>query len=340
MFTGAETEQPPAASLDKPASVSARTGANLHTALGDQPSAAAKQSPSKSPGYVRKPMPINEPKPILPKSKQINLDQAPAKQPAKQAVTAVSRKLAEENNQQMETQRKKFMRKLSQEDQLQTQGADTNEGAKLRGTDDGRIKKCSTSPLSPRLHSKARPSTLMLDKREKFKRSSAVSATPSTDSSKSSKTFEFIDYDEETKEKIIQDALKEEEEFLEFVKTLDMEPPDPIIEATSRELPGAGAGSLELPGAGSRGQENLDSLCRMMEEIAVLKDENNKLTERLHGIQPLQPQYDAAPQVRTWLADTAGARCRQTCWRCLAMFESLDVKEAINLNIDKHRLHV
>ena len=67
------------------------------------------------------------------------------------------------------------------------------------------------------------------------------------------------------------------------------------------------------------GQDNLDSLCRMMEEIAVLKDENNKLTERLHGIQPLQPQYDAAPQVRTWLADTAGARCRQTCWRCLTM---------------------
>ena len=31
------------------------------------------QSPSKSPGYVRKPMPINEPKPVLPKSKQINV---------------------------------------------------------------------------------------------------------------------------------------------------------------------------------------------------------------------------------------------------------------------------
>lgn len=31
----------------------------------------------------------------------------------------------------------------------------------------------------------------------------------------------------------------------------------------------------------SVGQENLDSLCRMMEEIAILRDHNNKLQDRL-----------------------------------------------------------
>ena len=50
-----------------------------------------------------------------------------------------------------------------------------------------------------------RPSTLMIDKKERLKRSSNVSTTPSTDSSKSSKTFEFFDYDEETKEKVFLD---------------------------------------------------------------------------------------------------------------------------------------
>lgn len=42
----------------------------------------------------------------------------------------------------------------------------------------------------------------MIDKKDRLKRSSNVSSTPSTDSSKSSKTFEFLDYDEETKEKV------------------------------------------------------------------------------------------------------------------------------------------
>ena len=45
----------------------------------------------------------------------------------------------------------------------------------------------------------------MIDKKERLKRSSNVSTTPSTDSSKSSKTFEFLDYDEETKEKVFLD---------------------------------------------------------------------------------------------------------------------------------------
>ena len=137
----------------------------------------------------------------------------------------------------------------------------------------------TSSPLSPRLNSKLRPTTLTLDKREKIKRSSAVSATPSTDSSKSSKTFEFLDYDEETKEKILCDALKEEDEFLEFVATLDIEPPDPIIEA------GKDAAKPGSDGLITRGQDNLDSLCRMMEEIAILKYENSKLQERLHYVE-------------------------------------------------------
>ena len=45
----------------------------------------------------------------------------------------------------------------------------------------------------------------MIDKKDRLKRSSNVSSTPSTDSSKSSKTFEFLDYDEETKEKVFFD---------------------------------------------------------------------------------------------------------------------------------------
>ena len=262
---------------------------NLHNTLntaGDK--SGAKQSPNKSPGYVRKPMPINEPKPILPKSKQINLD--PTSSTTKSTSSnVVLRNFSEENN-NAET-RRILQRKLSSHEEhvsISNNNKDScsnREGNKTKITEDMRLKKCSTSPLSPRLRSKIRPSTLMLDKREKFKRSSAVSATPSSDSSKSSKTFEFIDYDEETKEKILQDALKEEEEFLEFVQTLDIEPPDPIIEAgkegnCNEKSRHPSDSRSYLPG--SRGQENLDSLCRMMEEIAHLKDQNNKLNERLH----------------------------------------------------------
>ena len=248
-----------------------------------------KQSPSKSPGYVRKPMPINEPKPILPKSKQINLDQTSDRPETTSNVNIRTSSMASEDVVSLEEEGKKLGRKLSQEDQVNNNQdiMETNKTKITSHHEETRHKKSSTSPLSPRLHSKTRPSTLMLDKRDKLKRSSAVSATPSTDSSKSSKTFEFIDYDEETKAKILEDALKEEEEFMEFVKTLDIEPPDPIIEAgkdipvkTSKIRHPSDTRSL-LPG-GSRGQENLDSLCRMMEEIAVLKDQNNKLTEKLH----------------------------------------------------------
>ena len=82
----------------------------------------------------------------------------------------------------------------------------------------------------------------MIDKKERLKRSSNASTTPSTDSSKSSKTFEFFDYDEETKEKVfldggqlspitnftknlqvLEEAIKEEDSFLEYVKTLKIE---------------------------------------------------------------------------------------------------------------------
>ena len=83
--------------------------------------------------------------------------------------------------------------------------------------------------LSPRL-SRNRPSTLILDKGERVKRVSAVSATPSTDSSKSSKTFDFVDYDSDTRERILKAALKIEDDFLEFVESLNIKA-DPIIEA-------------------------------------------------------------------------------------------------------------
>ena len=59
--------------------------------------------------------------------------------------------------------------------------------------------------FSPQVSHRKRPSTLMIDKKERLKRSSNASTTPSTDSSKSSKTFEFFDYDEETKEKVFLD---------------------------------------------------------------------------------------------------------------------------------------
>ena len=72
----------------------------------------------------------------------------------------------------------------------------------------------------------------MIDKKDRLKRSSNVSTTPSTDSSKSSKTFEFLDYDEETKEKVLEEAIKEEDSFLEFVKTLKIEV-DPIVDTGS-----------------------------------------------------------------------------------------------------------
>ena len=220
---------------------------------------------SKSPGYVRKPMPINEPKPVLPRSKQINVEEE------EEDVKQPGARLA---NSRTEV-RAKLVRKFSHNDQSQSQD---NKSQKTKEEIKNR-KMSSSSPLSPRLNSKLRPTTLTLDKREKIKRSSAVSATPSTDSSKSSKTFEFLDYDEETKEKILCDALKEEDEFLEFVATLDIEPPDPIIEA------GKDAAKPGSDGLITRGQDNLDSLCRMMEEIAILKYENSKLQERLHYVE-------------------------------------------------------
>ena len=246
-------------------------------------------SPSKSPSYVRKPMPINEPKPVLPKSKQINVEQADIKQPGPRLA---NRKTSGETKTEL---RAKLVRKFSHNDQSQDNKTHkTKENKKM------------SSPLSPRLNSKTRPTTLTLDKKEKIKRSSAVSATPSTDSSKSSKTFECLEYDDETKEKILCDALKEEDEFLEFVKTLDIEPPDPIIEA--------GKDKQNNDIGGRRGQDNLDSLCRMMEEIAILKSENLKLQERLHYAEVSSRLHysspeAAGPQIRSWLAETSRGRC-------------------------------
>ena len=213
--------------------------------------------PSKSP--ARKPMPINEPKPILPKSKQIDLS----------AVSLAKEKIHEDNNQID----KKRIERVRPREIMESTKKNQND------RDDHRVVKRSSSPMSPSLKSKNRPSTLVLDKREKFKRCSALSVTPSTDSNKSSKTFEFIEYDEETKEKILEKALKEEDEFLEFVKTLDLEPPDPIIEA-GKEV----TKKKQTPSRvqDSRGHENLESLCRLMEEISVLKDQNTRLTERLN----------------------------------------------------------
>ena len=86
----------------------------------------------------------------------------------------------------------------------------------------------------------------MLDKKDRFKRSSNVSTTPSTDSSKSSKTFEFIDYDEETKEKVLEAAIREEDAFLEFVAGLKIEV-DPIVETR-------GGGPTSGPGCGNIGK--------------------------------------------------------------------------------------
>ena len=209
--------------------------------------------PSKSP--ARKPMPINEPKPILPKSKQLDLS----------AVAVTKKKIVtHEGNNQIEKKRNERVR---QKENMERTKKDKNDSEDM-------VKR-SSSPMSPSLKSKNRPSTLVLDKREKFKRCSALSVTPSTDSNKSSKTFEFLEYDEETKEKILEKALKEEEGFLEFVKTLDLEPPDPIIEATNKKKTPSRIQE-------SRGQENLESLCRLMEEISVLKDQNTRLTERLN----------------------------------------------------------
>ena len=264
-----------------------------------------KQSPSKSPNYVRKPMPINEPKPILPKSKQLDIEQALPEKIETHPIQNRRRHLDKENKSKLDAK----LPGKSNQDIIEMK--EINETV----TDSAKIRSKSPSPLSPNPHTKSRPSTLMLDKREKFKRwsggkrvlspqghvltdSASMEATPSTDSSKSSKTFEFIDYDEETKAKILEDALKVEEEFLEFVKTLDIEPPDPIIEAGKEESVNnkrrnrSSSNSQHRSGSytrenrsllpGSRGQENLDSLCRMMEEIAVLKDQNIKLTEKLH----------------------------------------------------------
>lgn len=228
--------------------------------------------PSKSP--ARKPMPINEPKPILPKSKQIDLS----------AVAAVKEKILanEENNQ---SEKKRIVRVRPREN-MESPKRDQND------REDQRLVKRSSSPMSPSLKSKNRPSTLVLDKREKFKRCSALSVTPSTDSNKSSKTFEFPEYDEETKEKILEKALKEEDEFLEFVKTLDLEPPDPIIEA-GKEVTKKKQAPTRVQE--SRGHENLESLCRLMEEISVLKDQNTRLTERLNYMEVEFINYMSIP---------------------------------------------
>ena len=48
------------------------------------------------------------------------------------------------------------------------------------------------------------------------------------------------------------------------------------------------------------GQDNLDSLCRMMEEIAVLKEHNSKLQERLDCLELEQQMVITSP---AWLAE-------------------------------------
>ena len=264
VFTS-ETERPGVSRGDKNTCLSELSRKSLLVTRDSLISPTATDSGTGTPGSskspVRKPMPINEPKPILPKSKQIDL------------CNSVTKEKICTNEDQKQIEKRRNTRVANMEN-IKWE-VDKSE------TEESRILKRSSSPLSPSLKSKTRPSTLILDKREKFKRCSALSVTPSTDSNKSSKTFEIIDYDEETKEKILQEALIVEEEFLEFVKTLDIEPPDPIIEA-GKELTNNSEKHKALRVQESRGQENLESLCRLMEEIAVLKDQNIKLTERLN----------------------------------------------------------
>ena len=158
-------------------------------------------SPARSPTYVRKPMPINERPPVLPKSKQLNMEteskpgssrSGPAVSPNKENATPVNSVVKEPSVEVLKQAEDFFSSPIK--------------AAKS-------VKKIS--PLSPKLnmHKRKRPSTLLLERKEK--RSSLLSATPSSDSSKSSKTF---DYDDETKERILSNAIREEESFLEYIK--------------------------------------------------------------------------------------------------------------------------
>ena len=119
---------------------------------------SAAKSPSKSPGpgYFRKPMPINEPKPILPPSKQIILEtpqpqpsSTPAPAPAVTSVAARSRQLVsnfrksvEENSNSLAEGRRRLLRRISQEDPV------TPALEKDSGRTEDSMKKNSISPLS------------------------------------------------------------------------------------------------------------------------------------------------------------------------------------------------
>ena len=186
-------------------------------------------SPSKSPSYVKKPLPINEPKPVLPKSKQLKMESIP-----NSCVLPIIRaSVIEEENSSGES----IIDKTTViEKQIKSKNinvpVDTQESLGQIKTEEHSIKQLTGKKQnsSPKAGSRKRPSTLMLEKKEKPLRSSAVSATPSSDSSKSSRTFEFLDYDSDTKEKILKEAIKEEDAFLEYVTSLNILP-DPVIEA-------------------------------------------------------------------------------------------------------------
>merc|ERR1711892_16043 len=274
-------------------SIQPNTGGYTSPALLVRPfdSSLTNRSPTRSPSFVRKPLPINEPKPVLPKSKHLKTEAGSSSS----SLAIIRASVIEEENssgESIEKQKCSDGLKRNQSDGLKNVQDRSSKSESIEEAN----KKTSVStrkscPMSPRLPTRNRPSTLMLDKRERVKRSSAVSATPSTDSSKSSKTFEFIEYDSDTREKILEAAIREEDAFLEFVKSLNIEP-DPIIEAGNArdkkkvQLSNGKAytesKNLKPPTPiTSVGQENLDSLCRMMEEILMLRDENNKLQERL-----------------------------------------------------------
>ena len=277
--------------------------------------------PNKSPSYVRKPLPINEPKPVLPKSKHLKVESI---SPSSSVVVMRASVIEEENSSGESIERKKCS-SLSK-------GHSSSGEAVLRNASDRpsisesidetskkpSVQNKKNCPLSPRL-TRNRPSTLKLERRERVKRVSAVSATPSTDSSKSSKTFEFVEYDADTRERILQAAIKVEDEFLEFVESLNIKP-DPIIEAGNIRDKKKGqlqngktfsdTNSLKPPTPITSGlmdeilflnnlcnlvgQDNLDSLCRMMEEILILRDENNKLREHLQYMEVRKLSYNVS----------------------------------------------
>ena len=194
----------------------------------------SKGSPSRSPSYVRKPLPINEPKPILPKSKQLKMESG-----SFSPLPIIRASVIEEGNYDGET-----VAKIKAPNELMRKNSKAEDSCKniniVPKLDDEYKEHCNNhhalskkaSPLSPKLTERNRPSTLTLEKKERVKRSSAVSATPSTDSSKSSKMSELDPkyYDPDTRERILAEALRVEDEFLEYIKTLDIKP-DPIIEA-------------------------------------------------------------------------------------------------------------